>query len=249
MRASGDEPEAFLHYRSARWTCRDVCSWLLCEKNGSDAGDGKFTDRQICVQDGKEVTVMPWNGMAYETDIYHIVQWFFIYSILGWCVESIYMSFCERKPMNRGFIFGPICPIYGFGALGAYFLLKPLENNYVLLYLFGSIGATFFEFLVAKLMIHIFGTVWWDYHEKPFNYQGIICLESTLAWGLYTICLFGFLHKGVMALANTYPYRIGCIGAGVLMLYYLIDFTIHLCIAKKDEMPEAVRGLLENFCH
>lgn len=249
MRASGDEPEAFLHYRSARWTCRDVCSRLLCEKNGSDAGDGKFPDRQICVQDGKEVTVMPWNGVAYETDIYHIVQWFFIYSILGWCVESIYMSFCERKPVNRGFIFGPICPIYGFGALGAYFLLKPLENNYVLLYLFGSIGATFFEFLVAKLMIHIFGTVWWDYHEKPFNYQGIICLESTLAWGFYTICLFGFLHKGVMALANTYPYRIGCIGAGVLMLYYLIDFTIHLCIAKKDEMPEAVRGLLENFCH
>lgn len=191
---------------------------------------------------------MPWNGMAYEIDFYHIVQWFFIYSILGWCVESIYMSFCERKPVNRGFIFGPICPIYGFGALGAYFLLKPLENNYVLLYLFGSIGATFFEFLVAKLMLHIFGTVWWDYHKKPLNYQGIICLESTLAWGLYTICLFGFLHKGVVALANTYPYRAGCIGAGVLMLYYLIDFAIHLCIAKKDEMPEPVRGILENFC-
>lgn len=191
---------------------------------------------------------MPWKMALYGTDIYHIVQWFLIYSILGWCVESIYMSFCEKKLVNRGFIFGPICPIYGFGAVGAYFLLRPLEGHYLLLYLFGSIGATVFEFLVAKLMIHIFGTVWWDYHEKPFNYQGIICLESTLAWGLYTICLFGFLHRGVMALADIYSYSAGCIGAGVLLMYYLVDFGIHLCIAKKEDMPESVKGLLDNFC-
>ena len=94
------------------------------------------------------------------------------------------MSICEKRLVNRGFIFGPICPIYGFGAVGAYLLLRPLEGNYVGLYILGSIGATFFEFLVAKLMIRILGAVWWDYTEKPFNYKGIICLESTLAWGL-----------------------------------------------------------------
>lgn len=195
----------------------------------------------------KEVNHMPWRMAVFGADFYHVVQWFLIYSVLGWCVESLYMSFCEKRPVNRGFIFGPICPIYGFGAVGAYFLLKPLEGNYVMLYILGSIGATFFEFLVAKLMIHLFGMVWWDYKEKPFNYKGIVCLESTLAWGLYTICLFGFLHKGVMALANAYPSSVGNLLARVLIVYYLVDFTIHLCIAKKESMPEPVRVFLQNF--
>lgn len=179
---------------------------------------------------------MPWemSVSGTGTDIYHIVQWFLIYSILGWCVESIYMSFCEKRLVNRGFIFGPICPIYGFGAVGAYFLLKPLEGNYVALYLTGAVCATFFEFLVARLMQRIFGNVWWDYHEKPFNYQGIICLESTLAWGLYTICLFGFLHRFVMNFADSYSAFLGRRVATVLILYYLVDFAIHIYRAKRE---------------
>ena len=101
--------------------------------------------------------MLPWDLSIYGTgtDLYHIVQWFFIYSILGWVVETTYMSICERRFVNRGFIFGPICPIYGFGALGAYYLLKPFAGNYVLLYVLGSILATTFEFLVARLMIII----------------------------------------------------------------------------------------------
>lgn len=188
---------------------------------------------------------MPWDIQIHGTgtDIYHIVQWFFIYSTLGWCVESIYMSICEKKLVNRGFIFGPICPIYGFGALLAYFLLKPLDSNYVLLYLCGSMIATIFEFIVAKLMIQIFGSVWWDYTDKPFNFEGILCLESTLAWGFYTICLFGFLHKGVALLSDAYPYMAGCIAGGILMVYYLVDFTIHLGKAKSLQMPRRFRAL------
>lgn len=114
---------------------------------------------------------MPWNYPVIGTDIYHIVQWFFIYSILGWVVESIYMSFCEKRWVNRGFIFGPICPIYGFGAVAAYFILEPLAGNYVVLFIAGSLLATGWEWFVAKVMLHIFGEVWWDYSNKPFNYN------------------------------------------------------------------------------
>lgn len=182
---------------------------------------------------------MPWELRIYGTgtDIYHLVQWFFAYSILGWCVESIYMSFCEKRLVNRGFIFGPICPIYGFGALLAYFLLEPLDGNYFALYFAGSIMATTFEFIVARLMIHIFGSVWWDYSEKPFNFEGILCLESTIAWGFYTICLFGFLHKGVTRLTELYSHKVGCILGGGLMIYYIVDFTIHLYKAKSKPVP------------
>ena len=117
-------------------------------------------------------------------DVYYVVHWFFIYSILGWTIESVYMSFCNKKLTNRGFIRGPICPIYGVGALTVYFVLRPFAGNYLELFVFGSLMATAIEFCTAKIMIRVFGGVWWDYNEKPFNYQGIICLESSIVWGL-----------------------------------------------------------------
>ena len=73
------------------------------------------------------------------TDFYHIIQWFLVYGILGWIVESVYMSICNRKLTNRGFTHGPICPIYGCGALTVYFLLRPFAGNLVLLYIMGCI--------------------------------------------------------------------------------------------------------------
>ena len=131
--------------------------------------------------------------------------------------------------------------------MGAYFLLKPFAGNYVLLYLFGSIAATFFEFVVAKLMIHIFGSVWWDYRDKPFNYEGILCLESSIAWGFYTVGLFAFLHRGVLRLTDVYSYKIGCIAGGLLMVYYLVDFTVHLCKAKSVGLPKPIRRIPEKM--
>lgn len=67
-----------------------------------------------------------------------------------------------------------------------------------MLYLAGAFTATVFEYMVGRLMLRLFGEVWWDYREKPFNYQGIICLESTIAWGFYAVIIIGYLHQAVM---------------------------------------------------
>lgn len=85
--------------------------------------------------------------------------------------------------------------------------------------------ATCVEFLAAKLMIRYTGCVWWDYSEKPFNYKGILCLESTLAWGLYTILMFGFLHKVVMAFTDKIGMTTGKILMILLAAYYVIAFV------------------------
>ncbi len=168
---------------------------------------------------------MIWSHEMFGTDFYHVFAWFWVYSILGWLVESIYMSICFKKITNRGIIRGPICPIYGFGALFVYFALKPLEGHYVLLYFIGAIMATCVEFLAAKLMIRYTGCVWWDYSEKPFNYKGILCMESTLAWGLYTILMFGFLHKVVMAFTDRIGFTTGKVLMSLLAAYYVIAFV------------------------
>ena len=118
-----------------------------------------------------------WTHAVYGTDLYHFIQWFILYSFMGWVVESIYMSFRNRKLTNRGFAFSPFCPIYAVGALSVYGMLRPLAGQYVVLYLAGAVLATTLEYITAVLMRNLFGQVWWDYTEKPFNYKGVICLE------------------------------------------------------------------------
>jgi Predicted membrane protein len=181
-----------------------------------------------------------WTRELLGTNVYNIIHYFFIYSILGWLIESIYMSFCEKKIVNRGFIKGPICPIYGIGALTVFFVLRRFSGNYVLLFFVGSILATTIEFVTAKVMIAIFGEVWWDYNEKPFNYKGILCLESSVAWGFYTVGLFLFLQKFVEFLVNSYSIKVGKTLGIIVITYFIIDFIYHLYKAKADEMPKQI---------
>jgi uncharacterized membrane protein len=149
------------------------------------------------VNERKEGNIV-WSKEMFGTDLYHLTAAFIIYSMLGWLVESIYMSLCNRKLTNRGFGRGPFCPIYGFGGVIGYLILHPLRGHLVQLYLVGALLATAFEYLVGRLMLKIFGEVWWDYNEKPCNFQGIICLESTVAWGFYAIIIIVFLHGRII---------------------------------------------------
>ncbi|SHJ23071.1 putative ABC transporter permease [Hespellia stercorisuis] len=173
-------------------------------------------------------------------DWYHILLWFLTYSILGWVVESAYMSLCNRKWTNRGFARGPICPIYGVGALTVFFALNAYQGNRVQLFIMGALLATFIEWLTARIMNRVFGEVWWDYKDKPFNYKGILCLESTIAWGFYTLFLFGFLHTVVERIVNVIPFWIGRILGVVLVIGFSLDFLYSLYVEKKDSLPDKV---------
>ena len=187
-----------------------------------------------------------WTRQILGTDVYHLVSWFILYSMLGWLVESIYMSFCNKKITNRGFAKGPFCPIYGFGALGAYYILQPMSGHFIGLYISGAVLATFFEYLVARLMDRVFGEVWWDYSDKPFNYKGIICLESSLGWGLLGIIYFRFLNGFLMRLAGFVPHRFEKRLAVALVLFYLTDFLwcLRHQIKNRGEEQEQVIGRL-----
>lgn len=176
-----------------------------------------------------------WIGGILGNDVYHLLAAFCIYSILGWFVESVYMSFCNRRLTNRGFAKGPFCPIYGIGALAGYFLLRPFAGNPVMLYLAGAFTATVFEYMVGRLMLRLFGEVWWDYREKPFNYQGIICLESTIAWGFYAVIIIGYLHQAVMDVASWYTYGPGLWVLKAIILFLQLTFYIS-CLLRCTSM-------------
>ncbi len=183
------------------------------------------------------------------TDVYHLISAFIIYSMVGWLVESIYMSFCNKKLTNRGFGRGPFCPIYGFGGVLVYLILHPLSKNLIGLYLAGAILATAFEYLVGRVMLKIFGEVWWDYNEKPCNYQGIICLESTVAWGFYAIIIITFLHGKILSVIDRFDMGQGVIACKLILFLVLIDYTIklmnifHISLKeKKDRLVDAYQS-------
>ena len=180
-----------------------------------------------------------------KTDVYHILFCFVTYSIGGWLVESIYMSICNRKLTNRGFGFGPFCPIYGVGATVCYYMLLPFAHSKILVYLIGAVAATVFEYLVGILMIKLFGELWWDYNNKPFNYKGILCLESTLAWGVYAIIVVYFLHVKVLGLADRIGMRYGVIFCNVALTLYAIDFTYHLLKALGVNVQKYRENIIE----
>ena len=155
-----------------------------------------------------------------------IVSMFFVFSFLGWCMESAYISFLNKKWTNRGFMFAPICPIYGFGELIGYKLIKLLPQNYILLFFVGAVFATLFEYLVAKFLIWKTGYLWWDYTKRPFNYKGILCLESTIAWGVITVLVVGFLHEGIHDLLATVPTDILAV-IDIAMIMYIFGDTLY----------------------
>lgn len=186
-----------------------------------------------------------WTKELFGTDLYHLIAAFVVYSVLGWLVESIYMSFCNKKLTNRGFAKGPFCPIYGFGAVIGYLILRPFRFNYVLLYVIAAISATTFEFLVGKMMIRLFGELWWDYNEKPFNYKGIICLESTVAWGFYGVGIVAFVNGWIYRLIDRVPISTGTKLIYGIMLLVTIDYIIQLFHAFHVDLSEQKEKLSE----
>lgn len=186
---------------------------------------------------------MWWNKEIFGLDAYHVILWFLMYCMLGWLIESIYMSICNKKLTNRGFMRGPYCPIYGVGALTVFFVLKPYSDNGVVLFLLGSLLATLLEIVTAAIMQRTLGSIWWDYKKKPFNYKGIICLESSVAWGFYTLFLFMFLHNFVMWLVNLVPVFVGRTVGTLIIVVLAVDFISALYEEKKEELPEQVAGI------
>ncbi len=180
-----------------------------------------------------------WSKEIFGSDVYHLVSAFIVYSILGWAVESLYMSFCNKKITNRGFGTGPYCPIYGFGGVVGYLILHPLKANYIKLYFAGALLATVFEYLVGIGMQKIFGEVWWDYNDKKMNYKGIICLESTIAWGFYAVIIICVLNNKVLGFIDTIGFSVGIIAVRVIIFAALVDY-IHTLYGIIEDSKEEV---------
>lgn len=134
---------------------------------------------------------------------YHIMEWilfFYIYCVFGWIFETTYVSLKSKHFVNRGFMKGPMIPIYGEGAIMMVIATYPVRGNIFLEFLMGMIGATLLEYVVGALMESLFKVKYWDYSKQPFNVKGYICLSSTICWGALSVLLAEVIHLPIESL-------------------------------------------------
>lgn len=184
----------------------------------------------------------------------HIILSFFIYSFLGWLCECIYCGIPAKKFINRGFLAGPYCPIYGCGAIAVILLLEPFDTSFPLLFLMGIIITSALEYLTSYLMEIIFHTKWWDYSSYPYNLHGRICLKNSLLFGLMVLFVYYGIHPTIQHMIDSIPLplqSISVIVISAIFLYDLVNTTLALLHKNKDflEVETCMRILYDDFKH
>lgn len=178
---------------------------------------------------------------------YSVSQWllfFYIYCFIGWVWESCYVSFNQKKWVNRGFLHGPFLPIYGSGAIVILLSTIPVSDNYILIFIFGMIGATVLEYFTGVLMEKMFKVRYWDYSDEKFNLNGHICLKCSIAWGFFSILMIKLIHSPVKYLVFLLPRQI----SEVLALAFSFGIAIDTTISFREAMDlrEVITNLVKS---
>ncbi len=138
--------------------------------------------------------------------VFLYILYYFFYSAAGWAFESTYCSIGERKLINRGFLLGPMCPIYGAGTLVMEVLLyNPFRDKPLLVFLLGMIFCDGVEYMTSFIMEKMFNTRWWNYENELWNIKGRICFKHTIFWGIGATVFVKYIHPRVEAMFARIP--------------------------------------------
>lgn len=160
------------------------------------------------------------------TNFYYLMFYFIIYSVGGWLVESIYRSFCEKKLVNSGFMYGPYCPIYGFGTLIMILVLQNLKGDISLLFIVSFIVLSLWEYFVGVYLEKVYHTKYWDYSDHKINLNGRICLLNSIYWGALGVVFTLFIHPAVAKGAFTVPANVVFYIDVIVGTIMIVDFIV-----------------------
>lgn len=163
-----------------------------------------------------------------QYSIYELLWLFLIYAFLGWCIEVAWCGIGEGRFVNRGFLNGPVCPIYGCGAVAVILCLTPIENT-VLLFFASMIITSVLELITGFVLEKLYHTRWWDYSDMPFNIGGYICLKYSIYWGFVCIGLMKGIHPVIYGLVHSVMKNL-YLPALILLLFLLAVFVTDIVI-------------------
>ena len=176
---------------------------------------------------------------------------FFIYSFVGWVIEVIYYGITEGKFINRGFLAGPLCPVYGLGFYAAIWIFEPFRNSFLIIFFGMATACTIVELIAGIILYHTFHMRWWDYSDYKLNFKGYICLRFFIYWGIAASLGIYVLHpavKWLIAHINS-PFRIGiAVFFSVVLIADIVTTNVTIIGFKKkfaaiEKMTHGVKGV------
>ena len=166
-------------------------------------------------------------------NVYDMFLSFFTYGFLGWCTEVAFAAVKQRQFVNRGFLNGPICPIYGVGVTVVIAVLAQFTDHIVFLYLASTLLVTVLEGITGYLLEKLFHHIWWDYSKMPLNIGGYVCVLFSFIWGIVCVLIVEFIHPLLYSLLLLIPKWLG------------ITLLIGLCCALFTDIYVTAAGILK----
>lgn len=198
--------------------------------------------------------------MVIKMSIYLYFILFMIYSFIGWIMEMVYNVITDKKVVNRGFLMGPYCPIYGCGAMLMVLLLNKYSKDIIILFIMAIVIFSILEYTTSYLMEKIFKARWWDYSKKKFNINGRICLETMVPFGVLGVLLMRFINPFFVSRISKIPNNVAIIIAVCLLIVFTIDIIMSYSIISKiktsakrvikdntEEITKNVREYVSNY--
>ncbi len=167
---------------------------------------------------------------------------FMIYAILGWCMEVTCKLIQYKRFINRGFLIGPYCPIYGYGAILITFLLKKYTNDPIALFFMAIIICGTLEYLTSYFMEKIFKARWWDYSQKKFNINGRVCLNTIIPFGLLGLFIMYVSNPFFIGKIEMLPQMWLSILFWALLAIYIVDNIVSGIVIRYVKKTEKIVG-------
>lgn len=188
-------------------------------------------------------------------NFYELVWIFIVYAFIGWCTEVSYAALDRGVFVNRGFLNGPYCPIYGCGVVIVVAMLTPLKDNLLILFLGSFILTSVLEFITGFFLEKVFHNKWWDYSNKPFNIKGYVCLKFSVYWGLACTFIMEVLHPVIYKGIIMIPHIMGLIVLCMIMCVFAVDCGITVSTILKfnkrlkimDELADKIHKLSDEI--
>jgi uncharacterized membrane protein len=188
-----------------------------------------------------------------EREILELTAYFIVYSFLGWVLESVVKTVISKKFVNSGFLIGPFCPIYGFGAIIMYLFLEQVSGKPILTFILGFVVLSVWEYLVGAYLEKVFNTKYWDYSENKYNIRGRVCLKNSLFWGFLSVVFIDFIHPQIASQIERLDFNVLKWTVIAIVVYLIIDMIISTIsiisikdqLAKVQLLNESIKDKLE----
>lgn len=188
-------------------------------------------------------------------NFYELVWIFIIYAFIGWCTEVSYAALDRGIFVNRGFLNGPYCPIYGCGVVIVVAALTPLKDNLLILFAGSFLLTSILEYITGFILEKVFHNKWWDYSNKPFNLHGYVCLKFSIYWGLACTFIMDVIHPIIYKGITMIPHILGVVLLCIIMSAFAVDCGVTVTTILKfnkrlkvmDEMAAKIHKLSDEI--